>query len=137
MSNAALSVAVANIGPQIQALVEKAAVEFKTNNGAAVNELGADLVDAIFATQAANYFPALPALAPDASVDAIAARSDLEATRTKMFAVIAQAESQHYATIHALKLSAAATVSNVVTSVLSIVGGLVLTAIAAGHTVAA
>lgn len=85
-------------------------------------------------TWSTRYFPAIPVLAPDASVDAIAVRSDLELARTKMFALVAQAEAQHYATIHALKLSAAATVSKLTTGALAILGGFVITTIASGAT---
>ncbi len=126
----ALSTSVADIGPQIQALLVQAAKDFKTNNGSAVNELGGDLVDAIFATQVATYFPAIPALPADPSPEAIVARGDLELARTNMFAVVAQAENQHYATIHALKLSAATEVSKVATGVLAIVGGFALKTLA-------
>ena len=118
----AASSALSDVGPQIEQLFLNAATNFKTSNQSAVQTLGSDLVDAIFATSVATLFPAIPALPDSPTAEAIAARSDLSAARDKMFAVVAQAEQEHYATIHALKISAASEVSKVATGVLAIVG---------------
>jgi hypothetical protein len=121
-----------DVGPQIQQLLTTSLSSFQSKNGSAVKELGVDLVNAVFATSVATYFPAIPDLAPDANPDMIAARSDQEVTRDKMFALVAEAEKEHYATLHALKLSAASEASNVATGVLAIVGGIAVQLLAKG-----